>query len=156
LSLKDVAILAGFHRKTVVKNALKKYRISEREHTKSEKFKRAIEKNRLHPKIPSRYFNSLFNGAKRRGIIFDISIDDIWHQFEKQNQKCALSGLDLKFPLFGERATEQTASLDRIDSDIGYTKNNIQWLHKDVNKMKWELKQNRFIELCKLISKKGK
>lgn len=156
LSLKDVAILAGFQRKTIVKKALQKYKIPEREHTKSEKFKKAIEKNRLHPKIPSRYFKSLLHGANRRKIYFNISIDDIWKQFEKQNQKCALSGLDLKFPSFGEKPTKQTASLDRINSDFGYTKDNIQWLHKDVNKMKWELSQERFLELCKLISKRGK
>jgi hypothetical protein len=72
---------------------------------------------------------------------------------EKQNKKCALSGLELKFPEFGEKATKQTASLDRINSDLGYVKSNIQWLHKDVNKIKWELSQIRFIELCKLITK---
>jgi predicted DNA-binding protein YlxM (UPF0122 family) len=152
LSLKDVAIKAGFQRKTVVKKALKKHGIVEREHTKSEKFKNSIIKNRIHPQIPSRYFHSLINGANRRDINFEITIDDIWNKFEEQNRKCALSGLEIKFPLFGEKATQQTASLDRINSDFGYTKDNIQWLHKDVNKMKWELSQDRFLELCKLIT----
>jgi hypothetical protein len=155
LSLKDVAIKAGFKRKSIVKKALEKHGIPEREHTKSEKFKLAIEKNRIHPHIPSRYFQSLVYGADRRNIIFEISINDIWNQFEKQNHKCALSGLELKFPTFGEKATEQTASLDRINSDLGYTKDNIQWLHKDVNKMKWELSQDRFLELCRIITTRG-
>lgn len=152
LSLKDVAITAGFQRKTIIKKALKKYGIAEREHTKSEKYKNAILKNRIHHTIPSRYFYSLINGANRRQIYFNITIDDIWNQFEKQNKKCALSGLDLKFPEFGEKPTSQTASLDRINSDDGYIVTNIQWLHKDINKMKWELDQKKFIDLCKQIT----
>lgn len=151
LSLKDVAIEAGFQRKSIVKKALKKHGIQEREHTKSEKFKKSILDKRIHHVIPARYFDSLKHGALRRNINFEITIDDLWYQFEKQNGRCSLSGLDLKFPMFGEKATKQTASLDRIDSDLGYIKTNIQWLHKDVNKMKWELSQERFLELCKTI-----
>lgn len=154
LSLKDVAIKAGFQNKSIVKKALKRHGIIEREHTKSKKLKDSIIKNRIHPHIPSRYLHSIINGAKRRGIIFEITIDDMWNKFKEQNGKCALSGLDIKFPSFGEKATKQTASLDRINSDIGYIKENIQWLHKDVNKMKWELDQDRFLYLCKLITTK--
>jgi predicted DNA-binding protein YlxM (UPF0122 family) len=153
LSLKDVAILAGFQRKAIVKKALEKYGITEREHTKSSKFQIAIENNRKHHTIPARYFYSLKHGAKRRKINFQITVDDLWRQFEIQNRKCSLSGLELQFPKFGEKPTVQTASLDRINSDLGYTTDNIQWLHKDVNKMKWELSQERFIELCILITK---
>lgn len=76
--------------------------------------------------------------------------------YTKQNGKCALSDLEIRFPSFGEKATSQTASLDRINSDLGYIKNNIQWVHKDINKMKWELSQDRFLELCKLIANKDK
>lgn len=152
LSLKDVAIRAGFQRKSIVKKALQLHCIPEREHTKSEKFKMSLCKNRKHHTIPSRYFHSLYNGAKRRCIDFDLTIEDIWNIFELQEYKCALSGLNLKFPAFGEKATLQTASLDRIDSDKGYIISNVQWIHKDINKMKWELDQNRFIELCRIIT----
>jgi hypothetical protein len=47
---------------------------------------------------------------------------------------------------------KQTASLDRIDSTKGYIKGNIQWVHKDVNKMKWNWNQSNFINWCKLIT----
>jgi hypothetical protein len=46
---------------------------------------------------------------------------------------------------------DNTASLDRIDSSLGYVRGNVQWLHKDVNWMKNTLDQDRFIELCKAI-----
>jgi hypothetical protein len=50
----------------------------------------------------------------------------------------------------------QTASLDRIDNNKGYTKDNIQWLHKNINLMKHCFDQKYFIELCNLISEKNK
>jgi hypothetical protein len=156
LSLKDVAVKAGFQRKTVVKKALKKHNIQEREHTTSDKYKNAILKKRHHHTIPSRYFYSLYNGATRRNIEFNITIDQIWVKFEQQEKKCAISGLNINFPEFGQKATSQTASIDRINSDIGYIIDNIQWVHKDINKMKWELSQDRFLELCRIITEYNK
>ncbi len=50
--------------------------------------------------------------------------------------------------LYGER----TASLDRIDSSKGYTKDNIQWVHKHVNLMKHKFDQKYFVDICKLIA----
>lgn len=153
LSLKDVAIIAGFKRKSIVKNALIKYGIPVREHTKSKKMEEHNFKKRKHHTIPSRYFYSLYDGAKKRNIDFFITIDFLWELFEKQNKKCALSGLELYFPKYGDKPTLQTASLDRIDSNKGYIEGNVQWVHKHVNYSKWELNQDYFIELCKLIVK---
>jgi len=88
--------------------------------------------------------------AKRRKKQFDLSIEDAWNLFLKQDRKCALSGLEIKF---GEKSIEHgTASLDRIDSARGYTKENVQWLHKEVNKMKMDLNEDRFKFLCKIIT----
>lgn len=47
--------------------------------------------------------------------------------------------------------TTGTASLDRIDSSKGYIKGNIQWVHKDINKMKNNYNQAYFINLCALV-----
>jgi len=47
---------------------------------------------------------------------------------------------------------ETTASLDRINNDLGYIEGNVQWVHKDVNRMKWAFTQDRFLELCCLIT----
>ena len=44
-----------------------------------------------------------------------------------------------------------TASLDRIDSKKGYTIDNIQWVHKDVNKMKMDLQEEDFFRIVKEI-----
>ena len=46
-----------------------------------------------------------------------------------------------------------TASLDRIDSSKGYIKGNVQWVHKEFNKMKLDLLDKEFIDICKLVHK---
>lgn len=93
--------------------------------------------------------------AKRQGWDFQLSIEDAWLQFEKQKRTCALSGMEIKFPKTAKdkREGSMTASLDRIDSKLGYTKNNIQWVHKSINKAKSDLTQHDFIQMCKLVAK---
>jgi len=44
-----------------------------------------------------------------------------------------------------------TASLDRIDSSIGYIKSNIQWVHKRVNLIKSDMDQKDLLYWCSLI-----
>lgn len=89
--------------------------------------------------------------GRRKEISLSIDKEYAWKLFLEQNSKCALSGLDLKFP---ERSKDLswTASLDRIDSSKGYVDGNVQWVHKDVNMMKRVYSQEYFIKLCKLIS----
>lgn len=91
-------------------------------------------------------------GAKNRNLEFNITIQDIWNLFLKQYGRCSITNL----PIFFKDGVhvEQTASLDRINPLLGYTVDNIQWVHKKINLMKWDLQQNEFIKMCKLISKK--
>lgn len=93
------------------------------------------------------------HNAKRRKIIFSITLKYLNSLFKKQDGKCALSGLDLTFK---DKDIEKTASIDRIDSSRGYVKGNVQWVHKHVNFMKHQLNQDRFIELCKLIAERSR
>ncbi len=92
--------------------------------------------------ISSRYFSSVKLGAAKRGLEFDLTYKDMADKF---TGKCALSGI----PIF----LEDTASLDRIDSTLGYIPNNVQWVHKDVNRMKSDFKESDFLKWCNLISK---
>lgn len=46
----------------------------------------------------------------------------------------------------------KTASLDRIDSLKGYTLDNVQWIHKDLNYMKCDYEENEYIEWCKKVA----
>jgi hypothetical protein len=87
------------------------------------------------------------NATKQnRQLKFDVTIEEGWNLFLKQNRRCALSNLELEF------GSNATASLDRIDSSKGYTLDNIQWVHKHINIMKWDLTQEEFIRLCYLVA----
>lgn len=96
--------------------------------------------------------------AKVRNIIWseELTIEYLFNLFLKQNKKCALSNLNIDFTEIRKSSNVNfefmTASLDRINSNLGYVPNNVQWVHKDVNRMKWAFNQEHFINLCKLIS----
>lgn len=99
------------------------------------------------------FWNSIVSGAKSRKLDFEINIEDGWNLFIKQNGLCGLSGQRLSFGTkFGKDSANQSASLDRIDSSKGYTLDNIQWVHKDINKMKQSFNNDYFKELCRLIA----
>lgn len=105
--------------------------------------------------ISGNYFNRVKKNADLRNLPFKISIKQMWELFEEQKRKCALSGLDLQFGVnsrIKEKKRECTASLDRIDNSKGYTIDNVQWLHKDINKMKNTHSQEYFINICKKIA----
>lgn len=99
--------------------------------------------------VGSVYFSQIAKGASKRGFEFSISIEFIWHLFVAQDGKCALTGREIGFKEPGSRT--QTASLDRIDSSIGYVEGNVRWLHKDVNRSKMDLSDEEFLILCKEV-----
>lgn len=99
------------------------------------------------------YFNSIKTRCKIHKKDFHISIEYAWDVFLKQEGKCAISGIKLIFPSCSIRKRLQTASIDRIDSKKGYIEGNIQWVHKYINIMKWDLSQKDFIEFVMIIAK---
>lgn len=101
--------------------------------------------------ISSSHFTRIKIGAKERNFEFSVTIEQVWDLFLKQDRKCALSGLELNFNS-SNTLLDGNASLDRIDSSKGYTIDNIQWVHKQINEMKMAQSQKGFIEFCHTIS----
>lgn len=101
--------------------------------------------------ISQSVFNKIRQKAQDRNIKFEINIKDIYDLYIKQSKRCAISGIKIKFKKNSK--DEQTASLDRIDSSKHYSIENIQWVHKKINTMKWNLSQEEFINYCKIIAK---
>lgn len=97
------------------------------------------------------YWNSLKRKANKRKLEFSITIEDGWNLFLKQNRKCYLSGLDIKFVRNIDNYELQNASLDRIDSNIGYTINNIAWCDKEINQFKQDFTNDKLLEICHKI-----
>jgi len=106
--------------------------------------------------ISSVYFKSCKSGAKSRNLEFSITKEDIWNKWIEQDGKCALSGLSIRIERNYKKLKTMTASLDRIDSSRGYTLDNIQWVHKDLNKMKTNYPNDYFIKMCKYVANNNK
>lgn len=115
-----------------------------------------------HGDISGDFWSSIKRGANggkgRRQIEMSVSIEDAWDIFLEQDKSCAVSGLPLNFTHEnGVRVRDtKTASLDRIDSAKGYTKENVQWTHKDINLMKGRLDEDYFVELCTAVAENSK
>lgn len=102
--------------------------------------------------ISQTYWSYVKRCAIARKIKFNITLKDMWNQFLKQNGKCALTGELLTLPV-KTSDINYNASLDRINSQKPYIKNNIQWVLKKINKMKFDLNEQEFIDLCAKIIK---
>lgn len=99
-------------------------------------------------------YHKIAKQANDRGIVFEVTPDYLESLLIKQNFKCALSGIPLRFSLNFKTKEDReyhTASLDRIDSSKGYIEGNVQWVHKDINYMKCDFTQEEFINYCKCV-----
>lgn len=101
--------------------------------------------------IPGATWTRIKRGASIRKLSFNLTIEDGWDLFIKQERKCALSGVEI---YFSPRSNEAgTASFDRKDSLKGYELDNVQWVHKDVNLIKNNFTDLEIIDWAKKIAK---
>lgn len=105
-----------------------------------------------HEDLSGDYWSKLRRGAKIRSIAFEITIEQAWAKFETQSKRCALTNWEINLSSSYIKGG-QTASLDRIDSKKGYVADNIQWVHKDVNRMKQNYSESYLISICEAITK---
>jgi hypothetical protein len=98
-----------------------------------------------------------YRRVKYRNQVFDITLDDLLEQWTKQNGVCPYTGAKLIHPI---RITDEgliyMASLDRIDSNIGYMRGNIQFISAAANMAKNKMSHEQMIQFCKLISENWK
>lgn len=105
-----------------------------------------------HGSISGSRWKGIELAAKSRNLEFSITIEEVWNLYINQEKKCALTGVSINLENKGKN---NTASLDRIDSSKGYTLDNIQWIHKIVQKIKWDLSELELIKWCqKIVSHK--
>lgn len=153
-SLKEIATQVGIRGRSTVRRALIRHGIKVREdflYSKQRRISWGIRRTGCGD-ISGRFWASIVMNARYRTLECDITPESVWNLFLQQDCRCALSGIPLRFNQPGEQQTMTTASLDRIDSSKGYIKGNVQWVHKIVQKMKWELSQEAFVQMCRLVS----
>lgn len=100
------------------------------------------------PYISGRMWSNLLSNSKNRNLSLEITHEDIYQQYINQNKKCALTGKEL---LLSPDFIKNEASVDRIDSKKGYTKDNIQLVHKKINQIKMDLPEDELFSMCKNI-----
>jgi len=81
----------------------------------------------------------------RVNMYFNITVQDIKKLAISQNNKCVYSGAEL----FWNSNHKNTASVDRIDSTIGYIPSNIQLVTKSVNQAKSDFTEMEFWNLIR-------
>lgn len=88
-------------------------------------------------------YTKLKTSAKKRDIEFNISIEYLWNLFIQQEQRCNVTG-DYIISI-------DKASLDRIDSTIGYIEGNVQWTTNQANISKHLMTVEELCEFCNKV-----
>lgn len=96
--------------------------------------------------IKGTYWGSITRDAKKRNLPMEVTISYCWELYLAQERRCALSGRPIAMHVKGHVYSE--ASLDRIDSSIGYVPGNVQWVHKRINRLKMDMSDIEFVSLC--------
>lgn len=99
------------------------------------------------------FFTNIKKNAERRNIPFNITIEYLWDVFLKQDGLCVLSGQKLNFGRIVKDRNGKNASVDRINSNLGYEVGNIQWIDKKINIMKNNMDEKQFLSICEQIIK---
>lgn len=79
--------------------------------------------------------------------VCDIDSDYLKELFDKQNGKCAITGLDMVH----KYSQLDSISVDRIDSSRGYLKDNVQLICQSINRMKNTHTQKEVLEFLERI-----
>ena len=102
-----------------------------------------------------KFFTELLNGCKGRArrskkFNFDLTLEQVLDLYEKQNHKCALSGLEMT-TIKGSGRLILNASIDRIDPGKDYSISNIRLVCNHVNMMRSNLSDEELLMFCKNI-----
>lgn len=95
---------------------------------------------------------------KSKDLKVNITIDDIVALYRKQEGKCAISGKVMTYTKYNENKyghikNKNNISVDRIDSNKHYDLDNIQLVCGIINRMKYYLPNNVFLQICTSVYK---
>lgn len=96
-----------------------------------------------------RYFARLCCRSHNRT---ELTIDDLLDILDRQEGRCAISGVELTCKLEKGRKFKTNASIDRIEAGGPYIKDNIQLVCSAVNSWRSDTDLNEFIWWCKKVT----
>jgi hypothetical protein len=115
--------------------------------------------NSIFDSFIKKIFRDLIKNAKKRSKQMEvhITINDIVTLYKKQKGLCALTGIKMTHNGYIYNSDQYiinnwNISIDRINSNKDYTKDNIQLVCAIVNRMKVDLSDDNFVKLCGLIN----
>lgn len=100
----------------------------------------------------ARHFISRLLNKKSRNR--HLNLDYVMGLYDAQEGLCALSGIKMTH-ISGNGRVPTNISIDRIDSNLGYVKGNIQLVCCAVNVAKSNLAEKDFIDICRKIVEKS-
>lgn len=87
--------------------------------------------------------------SKKKNLPVDITRDYLYQLFKEQDRKCALTGVELRI----EKKAFACLSIDKIDSNLGYVKGNVQWVAWAANRAKGDMSLEMFVDMCNKVMK---
>lgn len=131
------------------------YRVLRRVGIEAQPIKRTFHYGPGHPTELQMWFTRMARAcrisAKRRDLEYGLTVTDIFEQYNKQNGLCAYTGREL----VTAPGHPFTASIDRVDSSVGYLPSNIALVGWWVNVMKNEYKLSEYVELCRFVTEQA-
>lgn len=94
--------------------------------------------------IKGEYLHRYESDARKRGLAWAITAEQLWQKWTEQEGCCAYTGWLLT------HGTD--ASIDRIRNAEGYVPGNVQWVHRDINYMKRTYSEVYFLKLCLAVA----
>lgn len=97
------------------------------------------------PTFISQTYQGVKTRAKAKGLEVDIDIQFLTELLVASNFKCAVTEIEMTtISNSRKKANPFRASLDRIDSDVGYVKGNVRFVCWAVNQMKSDRTEEEF------------
>ena len=93
--------------------------------------------------------------CRRNNHFIDIELEDLQLLWNKQDGKCALSGISMTYEM-GKGRVPTNISIDQIEPSGGYTIQNIQLVCMAVNQMKSDLTMDQLLMFCNGIAENAR
>jgi len=104
--------------------------------------------------IKKNMFQKAYRGAYRRALKkqlpFDLSLSDLSEAYDRQNGNCFYSGIQMhiKRRSQSELHDPYKMTLDCVNPDKGYVKDNIVWCIYCVNSLKQKMEKKEMMQIC--------
>ena len=90
--------------------------------------------------------------SERKNLDLNLTLGYIVNLWFNQKAICAISGVPMVSPANRTKSKPNSGSLDRIDSQKGYVKGNVQWICLSLNFAKYKWTEKEFKNFLKIIS----